>query len=451
MKQFIFATFVAFLSLPLFAQQGIVIDQVVAVVGNYPIKYSDIEQQYLQLKAQGMAAKTDARCLILEELLFQKLLLHQAKIDSIEVSEREVESELDRRLRMFISQIGSQAELEKHFGKTIPEIKEDFRADVKEQLLTQRMQAEITGEIKVTPADVRNYYNSFSTDSLPLINTQIEYAQIIIEPEVDDQQKEQLIKRLEGIRKEIIESSNPANTFGAKATLYSDDRASAQKRGELGFTNRGDLVPEFSAVAFNLKKGEVSEIVETEFGYHIIQLIERKGEKINVRHILLMPKATPEAKVKALEKLDSIANIIRIDSLSFSEAAIKFSDDKTSRNNGGVAVNPYTGDTKFEPEQIMDPVTNYELKKLKIGEMSDVYETRGERGMTVYKIIKLKNKIKPHTANLNDDYNYIKELAQIQKQQKFIANWIEQKLETTYIKIDPSFRNCKFQQTDWLK
>lgn len=446
MKLYIFSLIILFATNIIAQNNGKVIDQVIAVVGGKIILLSDIEEQYTQLKAQGFESKGDVKCEILEELLFQKLLLNQAELDSIEVTSKEINQTMESRFKYFISQIGSEEKLEEYFGKSILEMKEDFRENIKEQLLTQKMQSKLTDDIKITPSEVRAFFKNIPADSLPYINTEFELQQIVLVPKISDEEKLLIREKLNEFRERVINGDK----FSTLAVLYSEDPGSAKKGGELGFVSRTDLVPEFAAVAFNLKDGEVSRIVETEFGYHIIQLIEKKGELVNVRHILLSPKPSVEKMMEIEKRLDSISTQIRENKITFEDAADKFSDDEKSKYNGGLMSNPYTGNTRFEANQL-DQYSYYAVKDLNTGEISKVLQTRDDRGKIVYKIYKLKTKTKPHKANLKDDYQRIQDIALENKKQKEIDEWSSKKINNTYIHIDPSFGNCSFRLKGWLK
>lgn len=430
----------------LFAQPQ-VIDQVLAVVGNNIILKSDVENQYLQMIAQGADSYGDIKCEIFEDLLFQKLLLNQAKVDSIEVTESEVEQRLEARLAMIINQAGSQEALVEYFNKPMDEIKSDLRKLLREQLLTQKMQSKITENIKITPSEVRNYFKSLDKDSLPLINSQLEIAQITREPKIYPEQIDAIKEKLN----KYIERVNNGDKFSTLAILYSQDPGSAKNGGELGYITRHDLVSEFAAVAFNLKEpNEISGIVETDFGYHIIQLIDRKGERINVRHILLTPKVSRLEKKKVLAVLDSIADVVRKDSLTFAKAAIKFSNDEETKINGGVLINPATGNSHFQADEI-DYSTYYAIKDLKISEISEPVESVDRKRKTIYKIITVITRTDPHVANINTDYQYLQNLALSEKKVTAVDKWIDNKQKDTYIRIDDSYKNCKFINKGWIK
>ncbi len=423
------------------AQENRIVDQVVAIVGDKIILQSDIETQFLELRAQGASTSGDMKCEILEEFLVQKLLLNQAEIDSILVSEAEVELQLNQRLDYFIGQIGSQKALEEYFGKSILEIKEDFRDVIREQIITQKMQGEIVGKLAATPAEVRKFYNRIPEDSLPRVNSQVEISQIVIYPPLADEAVFSVKERLLDLRKRIIAGED----FTTLAVLYSEDPGSSPRGGEIGFLGKGELDPAYAKTAFSLKEGSVSTIVESEFGYHIIQLIERQGDKVNTRHILLKPKVTTEASRKTLNKLDSITQLIRIDTLTFKEAARYYSQDEKSRVNGGIRVNPANQTTRFEMDEFQ-PAEFRVIRQLKVGEISEPIETVDEKGKKVYKVVKLTSQTKPHVANLEEDFNMLKEMTLMQKQQQIVENWVQEKKQNTYIRIDKSFSNCDFQR-----
>ncbi|GAB4280818.1 MAG: peptidylprolyl isomerase [Marinilabiliales bacterium] len=425
-----------------------VIDQIVAVVGKSIILKSEIEKHYLDLQSQGYISSGDLKCDILEELMFQKLLLDQAQLDSVEITSREVDYAMDNRLRQIIAQFGSEEELEKFMGKTILEFREEVRDEVKEQLLIEKMRGKITEDIKVTPSEIKDFYNNIPDDSIPVVDAEYEYQQIVIRPKVSEEEKEKVKEKLKKFRERILNGEK----FSTLAILYSEDPGTARKGGELGFISRTDpYAQEFMSVAFNLKEpGEVSRIVETEFGYHIIQLIERRGELINVRHILLIPKVSPEEKLKAKAKLDSILTLIKKDTLTFDEAAEKFSDDENTKLNGGLVVNPNTSETKFKLDEL-DFTTKYTIKDMEIGDISEPFESVDYNGKTVYKIIRLKNKIDKHKLNLDMDYQLVKNLALSEKKQEAIYDWILKKQQTTYIHIDDSYKNCPFKTGKWVK
>lgn len=420
-------------------QEKILLDQVVAVVGSNIILYSDIENEYLQSQLQGNIKGFGARCNILEELMFQKLLLNQADIDSVQVTDKQVESELDRRLRYFISQIGSKEKLEEYFKKTILEIKEDMSDKIKDYLLIQNVQSKLTQDVKITPSEVSVFFNSIPADSLPLVGSQIEIVQIVKKPVISNEEIDAVKARLTSLRDRALKGED----FATLANLYSEDPGSMTKGGDLDFVGRGELVPEFEAAAFGLKPNEISPIVKTEHGYHIIKMIERRGEYINVRHILMVPKASPAALAKSKKELENISALISMDTLTFEKAAARYSDDP-SRLNGGKLVNPYTGDSKFTPEEV-EPALYFVVEKMNVGDRSAPMLYATEKGEQAYRMVLLKSRTEPHKANLKDDYPQIQNLALTIKQNALINKWIISKSKNTYVKVLDDYKECPFK------
>ncbi len=428
--------------------QSNIIDEVIAVVGDNPILRSDIEYQYQQAIMQGSNFAGDLKCHIFEQLLLQKLLLEQAKVDSIEVSENMVITHVDRQINEFINRAGSREKLEEWLNKPLFQIKQEQREMVRNQMLTQQMQGKITGDIKVTPAEIRAFYRRTPTDSLPMVPAQFEVQQITVYPRVELDEIESVKARLREFQRQI----NEGRDFATLAVLYSEDPGTAARGGELGFMARAELVPEFAQVAFNLQdKNRVSKIVETEFGFHIIQLIDRQGDRINVRHILLKPKPNAEAIKEAQVRIDSLANIIRQGTVSFEEAALRFSMDKDSRANGGIMVNPYNQSTKFEIQQIAASIYR-QIEKLEVGDISNAFLMKDERlGKDYFTIVKLRSRIEPHRANIRDDYQLLQTLLENQKSEATFKRWITKKQQETYISISPNWVNCDFEFKGWLK
>ncbi len=426
------------------AQEGKVIDKIIAIVGNNIILYSDIETQYGQYIQQGNNADETVKCAILEQMLLNKLLLHQSKLDSVEVQDSQVEAEMDKRINYFVAQLGSVQKLEEFYQKSVVEIKDDFKDLIRDQLAIQSMHGKLTGGITVSPMEVKQYFESIPKDSLPLINAEVEVAQIVIYPKIQDTEKARITERLEELRQRVLKGED----FSTMAILYSEDVGSARKGGELGFLGRGELVPEFEAVAFKLKGKEVSKIVETQFGYHIIQAIERRGDQSNFRHILLKPKVDPTDVKVATEKLDSIALAIRSGSITFVDAAKKFSEDTDTKYNGGLIVNTQTGYGKFETSQL-DPSIFFFVDKLNSGEISEPAAMKLKGDKTAYRIIQLRSRTEPHTANMKDDYQKIQDEALNDKQIRTLDEWVEKKKSSTYIRIDKEMQNCE-QILEWL-
>jgi peptidyl-prolyl cis-trans isomerase SurA len=420
------------------------IDKVVAVVGNSAILKSDLFNQKRQLESQGVTFGPNPLCGLLDEMLLQKLLFNQAVIDSIEVSDMQVEQVLERRLRFFIQQIGSREQLEAYYGKTVDELKEEFRPLVREQELSQRMDAQITKNVRVTPSEVRRFFRNLPSDSIPMVDSEMELSQIVLMPKIEAEEKADVKRRLEEIRQRIIKGEN----FSTMAILYSEDPGSARKGGELGFYNRGELYPEFEATAFGLRPGEISDIIETQAGYHFIQMIERRGEQINVRHILMMPKVAPSQLAAARSRLDSIRGVIQRGEMTFAEAALKFSDDP-SRTNGGIMINPYTTTTRFKNEEI-DQNLFFVIDRLEKGQISSPVPMMTEEGKQAFRIVMLRDRIDAHVASLDGDYDFIQQLALNQKKQKVVKDWVTTRIGTTFIFINEEFTSCSFT-APWTK
>ncbi|MBQ5958136.1 MAG: peptidylprolyl isomerase [Bacteroidales bacterium] len=431
-----------------------VVDKVVAVVGKNIILQSDVEGQYIQYRMQGdiQGNANDMRCAILEDLLFQKLMLNQAEMDSLTVTDNEVEMEMNRRISELVGRAGSQEKLESIFNKSMSEIKEELRRLVKDRMLQDQVRNGILSGVAVTPAEVRNFYRNQPQDSIPMIGEEYEIAQIVKRPPVSIDQKLQVKDQLYQIRKRILDGES---SFSTMAILYSEDPGSAKKGGELGFTGRGEFAPEFEATAFNLRDGEISEVIETQFGFHIIQLIERRGEYVNCRHILMTAKVPVEALEQAQHELDSAATLIRSGAMTFEEACLKFSDDD-SKTNGGYISNPAMGGHRLGSSDIQEMGEYFPefknlafvISKLDVGQVSDPVPMTTNDNKDAFRVVVIKKKIPAHKANLNDDYWRIQTWALNQKNQSVIQQWIKDKAKKAYIRIDEDYKDCDFQ-FDW--
>jgi len=423
------------------AQNEKVIDEIAALVGSHPVYWSDVEAQYAQAKAQGM--KGDGfglKCEIFENLIFQKLLVYQAEVDSLVVNDEQVNSELDRRLRYYIGQFGSQQKLEEFYDKSLEEFKTELREPLRLELLSQQAQGKIVENVKMTPNETREYFNALKPDSIPIIPTEYEIGQIVKTPVVGPTQLKEAHDKLAALRARIVKGEK----FSTMAVLYSEDPGSAAKGGELGLFTRGSMAPEFESAAFNLKnKGDLSEVIKTKFGYHLLQLIERKGDFVNVRHILIIPKVSPDDLVAAAAKLDSIANKIKEDSLTFAKAAILYSDDP-GKVNGGLIQSQSSGNTSLAADEL-DPKVFFVIDKMKVGDVSNSVPYTTEDGTQAYRILYLQLRTEPHKANMKDDYNKIQEWALDDKKTKTIAKWIESKSKTAYIRLGDKFKDCDFK------
>lgn len=417
------------------AQQ--VVDQVMAVVGSKILLRSEIEKQYVQYLAQGLEAGDESKCMIFDQILLQKLLLNQADIDSVTVTDSQVDSELDRRMRFYVKQIGSEARLEEYFHTTIRQLKAEMREIIHDQVLVQTMQSKITKDVTCTPNDVRVYFEAIPSDSLPYIDAEMEIAQIVRKPPVSEEEKKAVRDRLDEYRNKILAGED----FAVYAALYSQDPGSAKKGGELGMFERGSMVPEFEAAAFKLKAGEVSPIIETKYGFHILQLIERRGDQINVRHILLQPQTTDLDLQKSVAFLDSLRNEISKGTITFEEAAQKFSDDEDTRNNGGLMINPETNTTRLAPDKI-DRLLFFQVDSMKMNTVSSPLLMTTSDNKPAYRIVKVKSRTQPHKANLKEDYQKIQEVALSEKQNKVLSEWVEKKKKATYIHINQEYTGC---------
>ena len=421
------------------------VDGVVAVVGRNIVLKSDVDQQYETMKRQGMENFNSSKCEVFEEILFEKLLLHQAEMDSVIVSDEEVSLSIDRRIDVFVQQIGSRQKLEQYYQKTILEIKEEMEPFIRDQMIAQRMLQEVTVDVEITPTEVRTFYNDIPEDSLPLINTQVEYAQIIHYPKPGEQAIEDAKNRLTDIKQRVLDGSS----FSTMAVLYSEDPGSARNGGKYEGIKRGQFVKEFEAVAFNLKEGEVSDPFETEYGFHIVQLLKRRGEELDLRHVLIKPKITPENLDKSQQLLDSIRRLILEGEFTFEEMAAKHSDDEFSRLNGGLILNPNTGDSKWETGQL-DKSIFYALEGMEAGEISTPKFFRSPDEKEGYRLMKLVDKTEPHRANMKTDYQQLQQMALQQKKNDQLGIWIDEKLKTTYVRVNNDYLNCTFKNA-WIK
>ncbi len=421
-----------------FAQRE-VIDQIVANVGSEFVQLSEVEEQYSLASAQQGGLPPEARCQIVDQLLGQKLLLNQAKLDSILVTDAEVEVQLDARIERILSMMqGDVKQFEDYYGQTVNEVKEEFREDLKNQLLAERMRGQIIQGITVTPSEVKAFFDKIPQDSLPYFNSEVEIGEIVILPKVNDSQRDKAIQQLEDIKQQIENGAD----FGELARKFSDDPGSGRAGGDLGWTTRGKFVPEFEAAAYSLDVGELSDVVESEFGFHLIQLQSRRGNSINTRHILIKPDITENDLVLAQQKLDSIRQLILSDSISFSRAVKRFgNEDEQSYNNDGRMVNPLTGNTFFEIGDL-DPDIYFTIDTMKVGEISHSFEFRTPMGETAYRIIELQARTKPHKASLDQDYSKIRTAAIESKKNEYITKWISDRVDATFIQVNDLYGEC---------
>lgn len=427
--------------------QDKIIDQIVAVVGGNIILKSDIEKMYMDQQAQGVTSDGDMKCEILENFLIDKLLVAEAELDTlIEITDSQVNQQMDAQIQMYVAHFGSEKAVENYFKKPIADIRAEMRLFIRDQLMSSQMRNKIIQDISVTPSEVRQFYRGLSEDEIPVIPTQYEYAQITMRPEIDLEEENRVKAELRDIKRRIEEGSS----FAAMAVMYSEG-PSANNGGEIGYQGRAQLDPEYAAAAFNLKGDRISNVVKSEFGYHIIQLIDRRTDRVNTRHILMTPKISIEAKEQALSRLDSLANLIRREEITFAQAAARFSSDKNTRNNGGLAINQNTLSSKFTVEELDGNISKI-ISTLKIGEISDPFETIDpESRQSVYTIARLVDKIEGHKANLQNDYQHLSDLFLAEKREKALQKWIDDKQSQTYIRIDNTYANCNFEFDNWIK
>lgn len=435
-----------FVSLALRAQG--VIDEVIWVVGDEAILRSEVEEERLRAQYEGQQIKGDPYCVIPEQMAVQKLFLHQAIIDSVEANESSVSHQVDMRLNYYINQIGSKEKMEEYFRKPSSEIREEMMTTVRNQMIIQQMQQKLTADIKPTPAEIRRYYNSLPEDSIPMMPAQVEVQILSFEPPVPTEETERIKQRLREFTERV---QNGTADFSMLARLYSEDTESAKRGGELGFVGRGQLVSEFADVAFNLNDPKrVSRIVQTEYGYHIIQLIEKKGERINCRHILLRPRISATDKINAINKLDTIRGLIESDSLQFEQAVLRFSQDKNTVMNAGLMINPNTGSSKFEYQDLAPEIAK-QIYSLNEGDVSQPFVMMDQtKNREVCAIVRVKKKTDVHRANLTDDFQAIKGMLEQKLSADFIHEWILKKQKATYVQISPEWQGCDFEYPGWI-
>jgi peptidyl-prolyl cis-trans isomerase SurA len=429
--------------------QDKVVDQIVAVVGKNIIMKSDIEAMYQQEQAKGTTTDGDMKCEILENLLVEKLLLAEAELDTtITVSDSQLNQNLDQRIQYYITHLGSEKEVEAYFKKSIVDIKADLQDVIKNSQMTQQMQEKILDKVKVTPSEVRLYFKNLPVADVPQIDAQVEYAQITVQPLISLEEEDRIKSTLRELKRRI---ESGESSFAPLAVLYSEDLGSARNGGELDYTGRGSLDPAYAAAAFNLKGDKISNVVKSEFGYHIIQVIDRKGEQIKTRHILMIPKPSAKSMEKAFGQIDSIADFIRKGTILFKDAALRYSYDKDSRNNGGTVINPETGESKWKMSEL-DPDVSKVIAKMNVNEISKPIKTIDPKNQqTIYKIIKLINKNNAHKANLRDDYVELSNVYMASKKEKTLDEWVRDKQAGTYVHIDDSYLNCNFKYKGWVK
>lgn len=445
MKKYVISSLLFLCSMVVFAQVGTPVDGIIAVIGKEIIMQSDLEKHYIDYTGQFRTVEDpfETRCYVLETLMYNKLMVNQAQLDSIEISDEEVDYMVNARISYFLQQVGGDEKyIENYFHKPMSQIKREMREMMYEQALIDQVQSKITGKITITPSEVKQFANRLSPDSMPTVPTTYQFGEIVKIPPVSEAEIEDVKGRLNEYRERILRGEK----ISVLARLYSDDPGSASKGGDLGFVERGTLYPEFEAAAFNLKSGEVSQVVKTQAGYHIIQMIERKGESIRVAHILIQPKPSTDEQVKAITYLDSVRGIIINEKLDIAAAAKRFSEGP-SKANGGLAVNPYTNSNNFD-KQSLDETTYMTLNKLIPGEYSECVPFVNEDGIMAYRILYLKEKVYEHKANIAEDYDMIKNAALEEKKYDAMQKWVVNKVKVTSIRLNEQYRDCDFV-TKW--
>ena len=425
-----------------------IVEEVAWMVGDQPIYKSEIEEAYQQMLYEKTPIKGDPYCVIPEQLALEKLFLHQADIDTIEADESRVTMAVEQRMNYLITNLGSKEKVEEYFRRPLPEFRQQMQENMRNQSRIQEVQRNISKDLKVTPADVRKYFDTLPDDSIPYIPLQVEAEIITINPKIPQQEIDDVKARLRDYADQV---NRGESQFSTLAILYSEDGSSV-RGGEIGFTGKGHLEPEYAAVAFNLNDPKkVSKIVETQYGYHIIQLIEKRGDRINTRHILLRPKVSDEELTRTVNRLDSLRADILADKFTFEQAATAVSQDKDTRNNHGRMVNPEDNTTRFEMSQLPQEVAK-KVNDMNVGDVSEAFIMKDpKRNRDIVAIVKLTNRIPAHKANLSDDYQTIKGMYEESARQKMVNDWVTKKIKDTYVKIEDNWIDCEFQHNGWLK
>lgn len=425
-----------------------IIDEVAWVVGDEPIFRSDIEEQYRQARNEGESFNGNPFCIIPEKIAVEKLYLNQAKLDTIEAPEAQVSAAVEKRINFFVANLGSREKVEEYFQKPLPQLREQLMDVMKNQYVIEQVQLSLTKNVKATPADVRKYFDKLPPDSIPYVPMQVETQIITINPVIPRQEIEDVKARLRDYADRV---NRGESDFSALAIMYSED-GSYMQGGELGFHNRADFVPEFSAVAFNLSDPKkVSRIVETEYGYHIIQLIEKRGDQANVRHILLTPKVSRQDLDTAVVRLDSLRKELVAGTIPFDQATRLISQDKDTRNNKGIMVNEKTGSTRFEMQDLPQEVAR-RVETMKPGDISEAFVMKDpKRNKDVVAIVRLTKRIDGHRATLSDDFNLVKQMYEASRKDEILRDWVEKKIKDTYVHIEDGWNDCDFRYKGWRR
>ena len=424
-----------------------IVDEVAWMVGDQPIYKSEVEEAYQQMLYEKTPINGDPYCIIPEQLALEKLFLHQADIDTVEVQESMVAQAVEQRINYFITNLGTKEKVEEYFRKPLPEFRQQMTETMRDQYRIQEVQRNISKDMKITPSDVRRYFASLPEDSIPFIPMQVEAEIISINPKIPQQEIDDVKARLRDYADRVTRGESEFSTL---AILYSEDGSSV-RGGEIGFMGRGHLEPEYAAVAFNLNDPKkVSKIVETQYGYHIIQLIEKRGDRINTRHILLRPKVSDAELTNSLNRLDSLRTDIKNGKFTFEEATV-VSQDKDTRNNHGRMVNAENNTTRFEMSQLPQEVAR-KISNMEVGDISEAFIMKDpKRDRDIVAIVKLTARIPAHKANLSDDYQVIKGMYENAERQRMVDEWIKKKISDTYVKIEDNWSDCEFRNPGWIK
>lgn len=431
------------------AQGGKTIDKIVAQVGDNIVLLSDIQGQKIQALQAGVEVTDELDCQVMENLMYQYLLLNQAKLDSIEISDQQVDAEMENRLRVIENQIGGREKMEEFYGKTVTQIKMEFRPIIRDQLLSQEMERTITSAVSVTPREVDKFYKNLPMDSVPLISAQLSFQQIVLYPEITDADKKIAFQELQEIRNKIIREGK---SFSTQARIHSMDPGSASQGGEITAT-RGMMVPQFEAAVFNLEEGDISEVFESTYGYHIVKLIERMGDNYTCQHILIIPKFSNTALEDAAMRLDTCYNELKSGEIAWEEAVNKYSNDESTKQNRGIITNPITGNQMWDMEDLnqVDQQIYLLTDAMEKGDISqpNLYMNLFERKQGV-RIVRLMKRTTPHRANMDDDYSLIKSAAENEKKQKIIADWTDSHISKAFVRIEDEYKNCEFTN-NWMQ
>lgn len=447
MWRYSFSKLILLLPLAVCAQkEAILIDRIVAVVGREAVLHSELNTRAEQARQGGGTKDHSALCGQLEDLLYEKLLLEQGRIDSVVIDQAQVDGELDRRIRYFASQLGGESKLEEFYGKTVTEIRAEFREQVEDQLMVQNMQQKVTSDVRITPREVQKFFNRIPEDSIPLINAEVEYAMVLRIPKASDAEERRVRRKVEEFRESVLKGEKDMCTV---AILYSEDPGSAKECGELGMVPLGTMVPEFDAVAMSLKEGEVSQVFRTQYGYHFMQMVERRGEHYNARHVLMRPQVGSAELQNDRFLLDSLAKAIRAGRITFGAVAAKHSDDEESKGTDGVLIEPSSNTARWDMGDL-DQQTFFVLDKLGVGEVSDPQLVVMPDGSKAYRILTLLVRSAPHRANLKDDYRMIQQAAEGEKRAKAVDQWVKDHLDATHVRLSEDYATCTFKH-EWNK